>query len=78
MTESRAGSIGPVFSMIEFSANSSADKLRSVHQIPRHDVLQYIDEMCATPSYLSIAHNCESLSALLAVAGAAAECNLAS
>ena len=64
MTESRAGSIGPVFSMIEFLANSSADKLRSVHEIPRHDVLQHIDEMCATASYLSIAHNCESLSTL--------------
>jgi hypothetical protein len=56
MAENRAGRYGPVSSMIEFSSNVSTDKQRSVHQMPRHDVLQYIQEMCATLSYLSIAN----------------------
>jgi hypothetical protein len=73
MAANSVGNTRPLSSLVEFSANRSTDKARSVHQIPRHDVLQYIHEMCATLSYMSIAHNCGRLSDLFAAAHAEAE-----
>ena len=61
-------------SLAEFSVNGEKSE-SGIKQIPRDDILEYVEEMCATLSYLSAAHNCDHLSGLLsaAVAVAAAE-----
>ncbi len=45
-------------------------------QISRDDVLQYIHEMCATLTYMSITYRCERLADLLSAATAEAEQSL--
>jgi hypothetical protein len=62
---------------VEFSPGHGEAAQPGVERFPREDVLQYIQEMCATLSYLSIAHKCERLSGLLAAAAAEAERNVA-
>ncbi|MBU2533524.1 MAG: hypothetical protein KKB37_12340 [Alphaproteobacteria bacterium] len=51
-------------------------KASTVRDIPRNDTLQYIHEMCAALSYMSIAHDCDRLARLLEAAAVEAEQNL--
>ena len=60
-------------SFTEFGAGRSRTEPTGLQQIPQDDVLQYINEMSATLSYMSIAHNFERLSELLAAAAVEAE-----
>ena len=64
-------------SFVEFSPGRGEAAQPGIERFPREDVLQYIHEMCATLSYLSIAHKCERLSGLLAAAAAEAERDMA-
>ena len=58
-------------SLAEFSVNGEKSE-SGIKQIPRDDILEYVEEMCATLSYLSAAHNCDHLSGLLSAAATVA------
>lgn len=60
---------------VKQSANGSTPEYRA-GQISRDDVLQYIHEMCATLTYMSITYRCERLADLLSAATAEAEQSL--
>jgi len=63
-------------SCVEFATPSTDhDKRASPLDFERDDVLQYIQEMCATLAFMSQKQNCANLSAFLLAAAREAEYN---
>jgi hypothetical protein len=63
-------------SIVEFS--NSQGRAGSIEQISRGDILQCIQEMCVTLSFMSVNKQCGNLTNLLNAAAAEAECQIAS
>lgn len=63
-------------SIVELGAARKTEAPAPIQQIPSDDILQYVREMCATLSCMSIAHRFDRLSGLLAAAAAEAERNM--
>lgn len=63
-------------SIVEFS--NSQGRAGSIEQISRGDILQCIQEMCVTLSFMSANKQCGNLTNLLNAAAAEAECQIAS
>ncbi len=63
--------LGCTPALVEFSAIGEMANSGN-RQIPRDDVMEYVEEMCATLSYLSAIHDCDHLSGLLSAAATVA------
>lgn len=69
MNSSRTLDPTPV--LVEFSLNQEMTE-GSINPISRDDIMEYVEEMCTTLSYLSAVHDCDHLSGLLAAAATVA------